>query len=364
MFVSAGWLEKKYIDLVSSQLDKFKWIKDSVARFRCPLCGDSQRNPHKTRGYLYQREDRYYIKCHNCNASMSFQTLLKDLNPALYKSFVFELLKEKNYSPSFNPAPLPRPVVVERPSFDLPSLKTFDPNHVAVQYVARRKIPEAAWGRLWYTDKWGSWLKSMGWIDPTEKELKKLNDGPRLVIPFFDRQHRLTTAQGRALFPASSDSRYLTAKADDDVLKVFGLDAWDSNQPTWVCEGPLDALFMPNCLASAGADLVSVADQLADLGLLNISKTTLIFDNESRNTAIVRQMEKAIDRGYALVIWPNSVECKDINELALQSTDYLAILSHSVHAGLMAQMQLSGWRRDATDAYQRGRGRQAPFFTR
>ena len=46
-------VDSKFIGLVSPRLQKFKKVKADLYNFRCPICGDSQRNKSKTRGYLY-----------------------------------------------------------------------------------------------------------------------------------------------------------------------------------------------------------------------------------------------------------------------------------------------------------------------
>ena len=44
-------IDVKYINLISSRLSKFKRVKPNLYNFRCPICGDSQKNKNKTRGY-------------------------------------------------------------------------------------------------------------------------------------------------------------------------------------------------------------------------------------------------------------------------------------------------------------------------
>ena len=43
-------VDSKYIGLVSSRLQKFKKVKTNLYNFRCPICGDSQRNKNKDTG--------------------------------------------------------------------------------------------------------------------------------------------------------------------------------------------------------------------------------------------------------------------------------------------------------------------------
>ena len=61
-------VDSKFIGLVSSRLQKFKKIKTDLYNFRCPICGDSQKNKSKTRGYLYSVKEDVNFMCHNCGA--------------------------------------------------------------------------------------------------------------------------------------------------------------------------------------------------------------------------------------------------------------------------------------------------------
>ena len=59
------YLDKKYINLISPTLEKFKWKKDNLANCRCPICGDSELSKTKARGYFFTSDNSYFYKCHN-----------------------------------------------------------------------------------------------------------------------------------------------------------------------------------------------------------------------------------------------------------------------------------------------------------
>ena len=83
----------KYIGLVSSRLQKFKRVKSDLYTFRCPICGDSQKNKNKTRGYIYPVKNNTNFKCHNCGASLSFNNFLKHIDPTLHKQYTLKSLR-------------------------------------------------------------------------------------------------------------------------------------------------------------------------------------------------------------------------------------------------------------------------------
>ena len=87
-------IDSKYIGLVSSRLQKFKRVKADLYNFRCCLCGDSQKNKSKTRGYLYAVKTNTNFKCHNCGVNISFNNFLKQIDSVIYKQYTFEKFKD------------------------------------------------------------------------------------------------------------------------------------------------------------------------------------------------------------------------------------------------------------------------------
>jgi hypothetical protein len=125
----------------------------------------------------------------------------------------------------------------------------------------------------------------------------------------------------------------------ENAPKIFGLSRIKPGSKTLVVEGPIDSLFLPNCVAMGGADL-SDCD-------LDRRSTTFVFDNEPRNREIINRMSKVIDRGYGLCVWGSDVVDKDINEMVLSGHSprelYEYILAHT-YRGLKAQLQLSRYK--------------------
>ena len=60
-------VDHKYIGMISTQLLQFKRKGDRLYNFRCPFCGDSQKNKFKARGYLFEHKGALVYKCHNCD---------------------------------------------------------------------------------------------------------------------------------------------------------------------------------------------------------------------------------------------------------------------------------------------------------
>ena len=93
------WLERKYLSMVMSNLDRAKWVNENTLNHRCPYCGDSQKNVYKARGYHFVKEQSFIFKCHNCSKTTSSVNFLKDNFPTIHKEYLKEFLSEKGHKP-------------------------------------------------------------------------------------------------------------------------------------------------------------------------------------------------------------------------------------------------------------------------
>ena len=141
--------------------------------------------------------------------------------------------------------------------------------------------------------------------------------------------------QGRALNGESP--KYITIKVDDNKQKIYGLDDVDWSKRVYVVEGPIDSLFLDNCIATAQSDLRVDGDDVV-----------LIPDNEPRNNEVVKQVKTYIDGNFNVVIWPSDIKEKDINEMILSGKterDIKDIIARNTFNGLLARTKLSEWKK-------------------
>ncbi len=332
-------IDTKYLSLLSPRLDRFKKVRDYLWNFRCPQCGDSQKSKSKARGYVYRKKTDLFFKCHNCGVGQSVGNLIKDLDPFLHKQYIMERYragetgKRKSKAPEFKfETPKFKP---KKTTIDLPSIESLPKEHYARVYCEGREIPQQFMDKIFYAEDFKNWALSVCQVDYSNLMGKE----PRLVIPFFDKDNQLIGAQGRAL--QESKVRYVTIKVHEDAPKVFGLERWNSDQHTYLVEGPIDSLFLPNCLAMAGADM-------SDLTLIDKDKTTLIFDNEPRNFQIVKSMVRFLKNGWKIVVWPNSITCKDINDMVLTSirdARLVEIINTNTYSGQRGEWEVHSWKK-------------------
>ena len=94
----SGIIEQQYIMNIASQLQHFKTVEpNKTYNFRCNVCGDSDKNELKTRGYFFYspQDDIYMMKCHNCSVAYSFQHYLKVYFENEYKDLRTQIFKER-----------------------------------------------------------------------------------------------------------------------------------------------------------------------------------------------------------------------------------------------------------------------------
>lgn len=332
------FIDRTFLLQLSPKLQRFTKKKDDLYNFRCPLCGDSQKNKLKSRGYVYRKKNDYFFMCHNCGASHTFYNFLKQVDPNLVKEYTLERYKNGETGNNNYPKPSFEEFKTEKPEFkkalELPTIESLPEAHFAKAYVKSRQIPETFHSQLYYAEDFAAFIQSLG----IQKDLAK--EDKRLVIPFYDADKNLIAVQGRAL--GESKLRYITLKLHDDSKKVYGLDRTNQDEPIYVVEGPIDSMFLENAVATADSNLESITD------VLDKSKVVLIFDNEPRNKEIVNKMEKAIDNHYNVVIWPEMVEEKDINDMVLAgfSPDEIHdIISKNTFLNLRAKVEFVNWKK-------------------
>ena len=167
-----------------------------------------------------------------------------------------------------------------------------------------------------------------------------IENDKRLVIPFYDTDKNLVAFQGRAL--GESKMRYITIKVQEDGRKFFGLDQIDENEMIYVVEGPIDSLFLENAVATADSNLTAIGE------MFDRSKVTLVFDNEPRNKEIVKLIDSAVEEHYSVVIWPEMIVSKDINDMIMDgftSEEIQDIIHINTFVNLRAKMELINWKK-------------------
>ena len=318
-------IDSKFIGLLSSRLEKFKRVKSNLYNFRCPICGDSKKNKSKTRGYLYAVKANTNFKCHNCGASMSLNNFLKQVDPAIHKQYVLEKFKSGHTGRNF---------VIDEPDFkfDVPKFKkkinlpkaSENPNSAG--YLTARRLDPA---QFYYAEQFKKFVNT---LKPTFNDTRY--DEERIIIPLYY-EKKLIGLQGRSVGP--NPVKYITVMLDDDAPKIYGLDKIRRDAPVYVTEGPFDSTFVRNSIAMCGAD--------ADVDKWGVSNPVWIYDNEPRNREITNRISKTIDSGQLVVIWPNGIDDKDINDMVMSGLDVQSVIESNTYSGLEAKLKFNTWKK-------------------
>jgi|TARA_R100000479_G_scaffold75070_1_gene36410 hypothetical protein len=214
----------------------------------------------------------------------------------------------------------------------LKKVSQLDWNHPVKKYIQNRMIPNKYHAKLFYCPKFYQWTNSI--VPGKFKEEGK--DESRLIIPFLDEKGNMFGFQGRSL-SAESNLRYITIMLDESKSKLYGLDELDSGKTVYVVEGPFDSMFVSNAVAMAGSDVT-----------VPFKDVVMVYDNEPRNKEIVKKMEKSIDQGRKIVVWPSKINHKDVNDMVIagmRCADIRLIIQNNTFSDLSAKMALNVWKR-------------------
>jgi transcription elongation factor Elf1 len=355
------YVDRKFLGFVSSKLEQYKQKQTDLYNFRCPYCGDSQKNKLKARGYVYRKSNDYFFICHNCGKSTTFAKFLEYVDGTSYKQYIlerystgetgygsnvkkpdFEQLKGNAYArfqSSLNESrgDSEESQSVERTwrAFTHYNIEQLPPEHYARDYIQKRKIPEKYWNEIFFVPKFREFLE----IEFPQHSKDEVPNDDRIVLFYTNEKGEITNVAGRAL--SESKVRYCTVKVSDEK-KLFGLHRVRKQERIYVLEGQFDSYFVENSIASGDSNLGGVAAVLSELDVV------LVYDNEPRNKDIVKQIEKSIHNGYKICLFPESVKGKDVNEMiqnGLTAEEIKSIIDNNTFSGLQAKLEFVRWKR-------------------
>ena len=327
-----SYIDVKYVNIISPFLQQFKKKGDFLWNFRCPYCGDSHKSRTKARGFIYRRKNDLFYKCHNCGVGTTLGKLIEHLDSKSYKDYIMERyksgVKTVNKEPEFK---FNEPVFRSKDICStLNSLSELEAHHPARKIIDRRNLPISSYKDLFLCPEFYKFTNKL-----IPNKFPSLDgDHPRLLIPFRDEEGEVFAYQGRAF--GNEQPKYLTIKLQERD-KIFGLDKIDKRKEVLVVEGPLDSLFLDNCIAVAGADVPNLDCDF-----------TVVFDNEPRNKELLKQVEKAINRGHKICLWPEQMKYKDINDMILggyTKEEIQDLIKHNTYQGTTATLWFTKWRK-------------------
>ena len=327
------YIDKKYINLVSSMLPKLKWKKDTVANCRCILCGDSEKSKGKARGYFFVKDNNFFYKCHNCGVGLNVYGFLQNIAPALCKEYSLEVFcsipskrEDKKEAYLFEPR--------KPKTFTFQYLHDLPEDHKAIGYVRGRRIPENKWSDIGYTSDISKLAEEFddGYKNRFSKE-------DRLVVVIRN-SNSICGFQCRTFQKKPKGGlKYFTLKREQETC-YYGMHEVDTQKKFYVLEGPINSMFLPNALATLGSsNFMSLNEKLND------TNAVYIIDNEPYKIETVSILQKLIDSGKNVCIFPKQVYQKDINDMVLSGLDVQKIIDDNTYSGLKAKLVFNKWKK-------------------
>lgn len=331
-------IELKYLNFVSSRFEGFRQKKSDLWNCRCMICNDSQKKKSKKRGFFYVKSNNLFYRCFNCGHSTTFSKILELTDPFLYKEFVLENFIDKgNPLQKINLIKTKKPIFEKKLDLNIPSLKALSEDHIAKQYVEKRKIPKISYKDLFYAEDFKKFVQD---IKP-DYEYNLFDNDKRLIIPFRNYDGTLIAFQGRTL--ENSKLKFITVKLKN-TQKIFGLDRLSLKEKIHIVESPIDSFFIKNCIAVAEANLEGAIKEFDGIG----QEIILIPDREPKNRNICNLIEKYINNGRNVCLFPETLKGKDINEFIINGTSKIElqrIIDQHTFSGLRASLEFTKWKK-------------------
>lgn len=269
----------------------YKSLSEKVMVGDCPYCGGDS--------FIYKHVSEMFL-CHHCKRHMPRDKMKESESQSFKLDVNFDNILK----------------------FCIP-LNDLPQTHDCVKYVRSRKIENTS--DLFFTENFDKIASITG---------NKIGNKPRLILPFFDEEGEIFGMQGRTL--DGSEPRYVTLMFKKDKSKIFGLNRVKTEERFFVTEGPIDSLFLENSCAMAGTD-----------GLDGKYKpnAVIVLDNEPRNKQVVMKYKKYIEQGYSIVVWPDNIKQKDINDMVLDGINIQGLVEENVFSGMTAKMKFNSWKK-------------------
>ena len=335
-----------YQDVITAQdlsghLTRFHSTGKDQFAFRCPYCGDSEKNKNKTRGNLFPSSegDGLIMHCYNCGITVPFGKFLEYIDYELFRNWKFATFGSKKKAPVYvvpsSGGTVNGPVSLFD---DLAVCSDLHLDHPAIRYLVSRHVPETRWDDLYYVENFAPWANAR--MGKAATQLIEYMEEPRIIIPLKSDSGIEFGFQGRYIGSSDHFIRYVTKMIDERFAKFWGMHLIDRQRPFAVLEGVFDAFLFPNAGAALDGDLAGKCEALR----LPKDNAVLIFDNELNNRHVKKQIMRAIDLGYKVAIWPKWTKQhgKDVSALVKEGySDIPDVLMSSAQSGLLAQLQLT-----------------------
>lgn len=345
------YIDLKYARLLGSRLKNFKQTRANSFAFS-HTCEDFNRSKVKTRGQIYVIKNSLNFHCYHCGMSARFSTFLRQEDPTLYDEYRMEIFKSSKAGDDkvsdrasdsivirdpIPTQPISQVSLVESKSSaldkDIILLNTLPPGHPVLKYVESRRLPIEFYDKIGYVAKFQQFASKYD-----DKFKKSIGSHPRLVFPYYDSDGSIICYSCRSF--GKEQPKYIKLAVDNTKEKLYGLWRIDKSKPIYVVEGQIDSLFIDNCIA------VGSANYSSEFIIKNKDNIIVVPDSDyKRNPQVCQSIEKIINLGYKIALFPDSIQWKDINDMVVKggmSKDEIkSLIDSNIMCGMQAKLELS-----------------------
>ena len=269
---------------------------------RCNVCGDSEKDIYKKRGFLLKTRDPWVYYCHNCHTSTSVISWMKEHYTGYYKDMILEVMQNKSNSNDDGYSFKQKKSAVERDEKeDTEGFKPLTQFDDCVEYCESRRIPREIYRRWFYATK-------------------GIYKG-RIMIMFRKPNGKIHYYQGRS-FNNKGGVKYLSRFGDH--ISIYNYYNVDPEKPVPMLEGPIDSDFVENAIAVTGL-------KLKDEALDRFKRLYFMLDNDDSANKKVHKLLK--EKRYVFN-WSKFLkkyrcvgEVKDVNDFILKNVDGITKLT-------------------------------------
>ncbi len=262
--------------------------------FKCTVCGDSEKDIYKKRGYVLKEKDPWVYYCHNCQTSISVVSWMKKYYNVNYKNLMMDIMRDRKNNAYY-----------DNKEYDFKQKRASDERDESkdtehfekmvrfkdcVEYCKSRGIPRRVYRRWFYCTK-------------------GIYRG-RIIIPFRNNETgKIYYYQGRS-FNNKLGVKYLSRFGDH--MAIYNYYNVDPDLPVPLLEGPIDSEFVENSIAATGLKLNGEE-------LDKFKKLRFMLDHD--NSGHVQAHKMLLKRKYVfcwekfLKDYPCDVKAKDIKDV-------------------------------------------------
>jgi len=283
----------------------------------CPVCKEGKHLGRKKRLYYYTKTNTFF--CFNCNKGWSAYMWLKDACKLSYKEIQDDIITGNYRVDISNKIPLIEKNITQLLPFDSINLSDSSQTSYYQNDVYVKKALDLLKDRRLNT--------AVNRPSTFYISIKDYIHKNRLCIPFYSLNGDVSFYQTRSLdntFP-----KYLNKLNSEKSL--YGINKISTKfDYIFIFEGPIDAMFVENGVAVTGLNITD--KQEAELNAFPFHKKIWVLDNQNIDQAAKEKTEKLLSNNSSVFIWPNNINCKDFNELAIllkqDSISHKFILNH------------------------------------